>query len=71
MNIREISITKLKVYENKPCVTTQESLETLQHSIQRFGMVEPLIVSDTNRTIVEDTSIKSHKSNRIAISYVH
>lgn len=50
MNIREISIARLKEYENNPR-NNDLAVEKVKYSIERFGFLFPVVV-DMNYTIV-------------------
>lgn len=50
MNIREISVARLREYENNPR-NNDLAVEKVKYSIQRFGFLFPVIV-DMNYTIV-------------------
>lgn len=50
MNIKEISITRLREYENNPR-NNDLAVEKVKYSIQRFGFLFPVVV-DVNYTIV-------------------
>ena len=50
MNIREISVARLKEYENNPR-NNDLAVEKVKYSIERFGFLFPVVV-DMNYTIV-------------------
>lgn len=49
--VENVPIDAVTGSEYNPRAITQEALEALQHSIQRFGMVKPLIVNASNNVI--------------------
>ena len=50
MNIREVSISRLREYENNPR-NNDLAVEKVKHSIERFGFLFPVVV-DVNFVIV-------------------
>lgn len=50
--VENVPINKVIEAGYNPRVITKESLNALQQSISRFGMVKPLIINKTNNTII-------------------
>lgn len=49
--IEQIPIDDVTGSEYNPRIITDDALKALQHSIQRFGMVKPLIINSSNNVI--------------------
>ena len=67
--IEKVPIDDVTGAEYNPRVITQESMEALQHSIQRFGMVKPLIINAANNTIIAGHQRKK-AATAIGLSYL-
>lgn len=61
--IEHVPINDVQESEYNPRVITPEALTSLQESLQRFGMVKPLIVNKTNGVIVA-----GHQRKKAALS---
>ena len=58
-----VQINDIKESEYNPRVITPEALVSLQESLQRFGMIKPLIVNNANNVIVA-----GHQRRKAALS---
>lgn len=58
-----VQINDIKESEYNPRVITSEALVSLQRSLQRFGMVKPLIINNANHVIVA-----GHQRKKAALS---
>lgn len=52
MQIENININKIKEYENNAKIHTEEQIEQIINSIQRYGNNDPIAI-DENNVIIE------------------
>ena len=73
MNIREISVSRLRDYENNPR-NNDLAVEKVKYSIERFGFLFPVVV-DMNYTIVAGhTRVRACREmgiQTVPVSYTH